>query len=49
MKYRIHYRLDDDTHDSFVISGGDIEEIREKTSAELEKRNAQGIWSEKLS
>lgn len=51
MKYRIHYYLsdEDETRDSIVVEGATLEEIQLKTAAELERRGAKGLYSEKLS
>lgn len=48
MKYRIHYKLEDGSEDSLVIEGDSLDEICDKASVELKKRNAKDPWSEEL-
>lgn len=48
MVYKIHYTLPDGTEDNVIVSGDDIDEIREKANHEVESRNATNPWSENL-
>lgn len=54
MKFRIHYGwLNKETNcfeneDSIVIEGDTLDEIRETAAAEIHKRGATGMYSEKL-
>ena len=49
MKFKIHYTLPDGTEDSVVLIGDSIEELQERASAEITKRNATDPWSEQVS
>lgn len=48
MMYRIHYTLSDGSEDSFIVSGGSIEGIRNRAEHELAKRGGAEAWSEEL-
>jgi len=48
MKFRLHFTLQDDSHDFIIIEGETIEEIQKKAKVEKEKRNAKDAWSEEL-
>lgn len=48
MTYRVYFKHQDETRDYIDIEGEDIEIIRERAYSELKKRNAQGLWSERL-
>ncbi|WP_156180146.1 hypothetical protein [Delftia lacustris] len=48
MMYRIHYTLSDGSEDSFVVSGGSIDGIRDRAEEELAKRGGADPWSEEL-
>lgn len=48
MMYRIHYTLSDGSEDSFVVSGGSIDGIRDRAEEELAKRGGVDPWSEEL-
>jgi hypothetical protein len=52
MKFIIHYSLKDKlnvmTEDSFVVEGETIEEIQQRSAAELKKRGGLYPWSEEL-
>ena len=46
MTYRIHFDLPDGSSDSVLVTGETVEEIREKSQAELAKRGGINPWSE---
>jgi len=48
MKFRLHFTLQDDSHDFIIIEGDEIEEIQKQAEAEKKKRNAKDAWSEEL-
>lgn len=51
MKFIIHYKIEsnwDVYEDSIIISGEDIDEIREKAKYETEKRHAFDCRSEQI-
>lgn len=49
LRFRIHFRLEDGTEDSLVLSGATIEEIREQAEQEQAKRQwLDDAWSEAI-
>jgi hypothetical protein len=48
MNFRIHYTLSDGSEDSIIVTGDDIEQIREKADAEVAKRGGTDPWSEEI-
>ena len=48
MKFRIHYTLQGDIEDSFILDGDSIEEMREMAESELTRRGGVDPWSEDL-
>lgn len=49
MTYRVYFKHQDETRDCMDVSGDTLEEVRENAYAELKKRNADGLWSERIS
>lgn len=48
LKFKINYELKNGDYDFFIIEGENIEEIKEKVTTELKKRNTIDAWSEEL-
>ncbi len=49
MLFRIHFEYADGTEDYFDVEGETVEDIRNNSNAELERRGASNPWSEELS
>ena len=48
MTFEIHFELLNGDEDYVVISGEDIEELRQKAIVEVEKRNGKNPWSREI-
>jgi hypothetical protein len=48
MTYRIHFEHADGSHDSFVVDGETVEQIRAAALDGVASRNGQNPWSERL-
>lgn len=48
MKYKVYFACKGGSQDYFVIDGETIAELKEKTLAELKKRDAIGLLTEKI-
>jgi hypothetical protein len=51
MQFRVHFQWPDGTDDSIVVSGDDIDTMREHVAREMERRGVDmdTCWSEDLS
>lgn len=48
MTYRLYFEYENKIRDYMDISGDTLEEVRKNAYAELKKRNADGLWSERI-
>lgn len=48
MTFRIHFEHIDGTHDSFNVTGNDVDDIRQQADVELRRRGIgiESVWSE---